>query len=143
MIQTPYRLELTPGAEPELRAAAVQRMVADNEAKADQPAEPSFVTVLVRDVAGASVGGLWGEVRWRWLTIGTLLVPEELRGQGVGRRLVLEAEAEARARGCVGSLTDTYSFQARGFYERLGYTVFGHLDGYPPGHGRYFLSKRL
>src|SRR6516165_7091346 len=37
---------------------------------------------------------------------------------------------------------DTFSFQARGFYEKLGYEEFGRLD-YPPGHHRHFLRKRL
>ncbi len=36
---------------------------------------------------------------------------------------------------------DTFSFQARGFYEALGYEVFGRLEEYPPGHERYFLRK--
>ncbi|MGC6728099.1 hypothetical protein ACP0GO_26835, partial [Escherichia coli] len=38
---------------------------------------------------------------------------------------------------------DTYSFQARGFYEKLGYTVFGTIDDFPPGHQRFFGRKRL
>ena len=143
MPQPPCRLELLNTAEPELRAEAVRRLMADNEAKTGQLASPSSITVLLRDTADVVVGGLWGDVRWHWLTLGTLFVPEDLRGQGVGRRMVLEVEDHARARGCVGGYTDTYSFQARGFYERLGYAVFGHLDGYPPGHGRHFLSKRF
>lgn len=42
--------------------------------------------------------------------------------------MLLQAEQEAIARGCRGAWLDTYSFQARGFYERLGYAVFGILD---------------
>ena len=34
------------------------------------------------------------------------------------------------------------SFQARGFYEKLGYQEFGRLD-YPPDHHRHFMRKRL
>jgi hypothetical protein len=33
-------------------------------------------------------------------------------------------------------------FQARGFYEKLGYEEFGQLD-YPPDHHRHFMQKRL
>jgi ribosomal protein S18 acetylase RimI-like enzyme len=51
------------------------------------------------------------------------------------------AEAEAVRRKCVGAWLDTYSFQARGFYERLGYTVLGEIADYPPGHTRYFMKK--
>ena len=38
---------------------------------------------------------------------------------------------------------DTYDFQARPFYERHGYAVFGELDGFPNGHRRWFMRKRL
>ena len=70
-------------------------------------------------------------------------IPEDLRRDGLGASLLAQAEREARARGCHGAWLDTYSFQARGFYERQGYSVFGRIDDYPPGHCRYFLSKRL
>jgi hypothetical protein len=46
-------------------------------------------------------------------------------------------------RGCVGVWLDTFSFQARGFYEKLGYRVFGEVADYPPGHTRHFLKKSL
>jgi ribosomal protein S18 acetylase RimI-like enzyme len=55
--------------------------------------------------------------------------------------MLLQAEQEAKARGCRGVWLDRYSFQARGFYERLGYAVFGILDDYPPGQSRIFLHK--
>ena len=38
---------------------------------------------------------------------------------------------------------DTFEFQARGFYERLGYTCFGRLEDYPPGFARYFMKKTM
>jgi len=66
-----------------------------------------------------------------------------MRGSGIGRRLLSEAEAEAIRRRCRGALLDTFSFQARGFYERLGYSAFGVIDDYPPGHCRIFLAKKL
>jgi hypothetical protein len=53
------------------------------------------------------------------------------------------AEDEARALGCVGVWLDTFSFQARGFYERHGYEVFGTLDEFPAPHQRFFLRKRF
>jgi len=36
-----------------------------------------------------------------------------------------------------------FSFQARGFYEKVGYTVFGRLDDCPPGHSRFYMQKPL
>ncbi len=50
---------------------------------------------------------------------------------------------EAARRGCRYAWLDAFSFQARGFYEKLGYTVLGTLEDSPPGHSRYFLKKNL
>src|SRR5712691_3125402 len=71
-----------------------------------------------------------------------LWVHAELRGQGIGRELMARAEQRAAALGCHSAFLDTFSFQAPGFYQKLGYTVFGTLD-YPPDHKRFFLQKRL
>jgi ribosomal protein S18 acetylase RimI-like enzyme len=70
-------------------------------------------------------------------------VPEAQRGAGIGRELMRRAEAEAVERGCLGAWLDTFSFQAPGFYERLGYSIFGRIDDYPPGHSRFFMRKSL
>lgn len=87
-------------------------------------------------------GGLWGATSYGWLFTELLFVPEALRGRGLGAEILGAAEAEARRRGCSGAWLDTFEFQARGFYERLGYQLFGRIDGYPPGGGaRFFLKK--
>ena len=88
------------------------------------------------------VAGLAGETYCGWLFIRYLWVSESLRGRGVGRELMVHAEARARDRGCHSACVDTFSFQAPGFYEKLGYEEFGRLD-YPPDHRRHFLKKRL
>jgi hypothetical protein len=46
-------------------------------------------------------------------------------------------------RGCHSAWLDTFEFQARGFYERLGYSCFAELRDYPPGFARYFMKKAL
>ena len=51
------------------------------------------------------------------------------------------AEGEARARGCTRAWVRTFRFQARGFYERLGYRVVGELVDYPPGEALYWMRK--
>ena len=72
-----------------------------------------------------------------------LAVPESMRGQGIGTELMRRAEREAVVRGCRNAWLDTFEFQARPFYEKLGYTCFGELADYPPGFSRYFLRKAL
>ena len=53
------------------------------------------------------------------------------------------AEAEAMDRGCHHAHLATLDFQARSFYESLGYTVFGVLDDYPWPYKRFFMHKQL
>jgi GNAT superfamily N-acetyltransferase len=102
------------------------------------------LAALLRDGEGGVVlGGLIGRTAAGWLYVELLHVPEPSRGAGHGARLLAGAENEARARGCIGARLDTYSFQARGFYERLGYTVTGAIDDCPPGHTRWSMAKRL
>lgn len=74
-------------------------------------------------------------IRWFW-------IDEALRGKGHGRRLLDASEDEGRRRACTAVYLDTFEFQARPFYEKHGYKVFGTLD-YPEGFKRYFLQKAL
>lgn len=89
------------------------------------------------------VGGLAGYTHFSWLYVEQLWVDSSHRGTGLGSALLRAAEEEARRRECRGVWLDTYSFQARPFYETHGYRLFGALDDYPPGHAKYFLTKAL
>ena len=95
------------------------------------------------DDNGVAVGGLAGWSTFDWFFVVGLFVPEALRGQRLGSELIGRAEAYAREQGLIGVWLDTFDFQARGFYEKLGYTVFGTLDDHPVGGRRFFLKKRL
>jgi len=99
--------------------------------------------VFLRDESGTIIGGVWGQVNWNWVHIGLVWVAETLRGTGYGRQLIAAMEHAAKERGCTAAHLDTFSFQARPFYESLGYEVFGTLDDYPQGHQRFFMKKTL
>ena len=88
---------------------------------------------------GGLLGGIWGG----WLHIRVLWIAATVRAQGHGTRLLAAAEDFARDKGCRGVALETFSFQARPFYEKLGYEVFSTLDDYPLGHRRFFLKKAL
>ncbi len=105
----------------------------------DKGAEP--LEIYVTDRAGALVGGLLAYTVWGWLYIDILWLDAAARGQAVGTRLMQMAEAAARRRGCTHAHLRTFSFQARGFYEKCGYRVIGALDDYPPGGTFYWLRK--
>lgn len=102
-----------------------------------------YFAITIPDAQGATIGGLWAHSRWGSFCISLLVVPEALRGQGVGRRLIAAAEAEARRRDCDHIWLDTFAFQARAFYEGCGFEVFGTLEGRAPAHPRYFMKKAL
>jgi len=107
------------------------------------PLQMQPLAILIKDEAGATLGGLYGISMFRWLIVESLFVPERFRGAGTGTGIMRQAEDIARARGCIGVWLDTYSFQARGFYEKLGFSVFGQVDDHPPGEKRFFMQKRF
>ena len=98
---------------------------------------------IAAHVGTALVAGLNGSSHWGWCYIRQLWVHEEWRRQGLGLRLLEQAQIEARARGCVGLYVDTFDMAAVSFYRRAGFTCFGRIDGFPPGHTRTFLQKSL
>jgi ribosomal protein S18 acetylase RimI-like enzyme len=104
---------------------------------------PQPLCLALRNSAGQIVGGLIGDMMWGWLHIEILAVAELYRRQGWGHRLLAGAESLSRAAGCHHAWLDTFSFQARPFYEKLGYQVFGELPDYPAGQKRFFLTKTL
>jgi GNAT superfamily N-acetyltransferase len=101
------------------------------------------LAIFVRDERDAILGGACGHVWGGWLDLSLLWVAEPLRGRGYGRKLLETAEDEARSQGCRGVFLTTFSFQARGFYERLGYEVIAGVPDYPAGHTYHVLKKAL
>ena len=99
--------------------------------------------LFVRDSVGSISGGLIADIAWGWLYICNIWLAEGLRGRGYGKKLLETAEDEAKKRGCRNAYLETFSFQARPFYEKLGYEVYGTLEDMPPGHRRYLMRKRL
>jgi ribosomal protein S18 acetylase RimI-like enzyme len=116
-----------------------------NEHNIEHVGPPNHVPLwlFARDPAGKVQGGVRGQTYWSWCTIDVLSVAKPYRRQGIGSRLLAKAEEIARARGCVGIRLDTTSFQAPDFYHRHGYTEFGRVEDYPPGHTRHWFMKRL
>ena len=99
------------------------------------------LAIFLRNEKGEVIAGLEGSTYWGWLNIRLLWVSEDLRDKGIGTELVKKAEDVASKRKCHSSVVDTFSFQAREFYEKLGYTSFGTLDNFPNGHNRIYLTK--
>jgi GNAT superfamily N-acetyltransferase len=101
------------------------------------------LVVTLRDAESRLVGGLLAATIWEWLVIDALWVDERFRGMGHGQALVRRAENAAYDRGCRRARLDTFDFQARDFYEGLGYVVYARLDGFPSGHVQLHMQKTL
>lgn len=99
--------------------------------------------VYAVDASSRMLGGLVAKMVWGWLEIGSIWVNDELRRNGIGARLLAEAEEAARRGGCTAVRLSTWEFQARDFYLRRGYVMYGRLDNYPAGHTVYYLRKDL
>jgi GNAT superfamily N-acetyltransferase len=135
-----FEFLITEAPTAEHRSALLALLQAYNRQHADDP-RVTPLTILIHGEGGNIVGGLHADSAYDWLIVELLFVPEAMRGKGVGSSLLARAEQVARARGCVGIWLDTFSFQARGFYERLGYRLFGTVEHHPRGETRYFLKK--
>jgi GNAT superfamily N-acetyltransferase len=99
------------------------------------------LAVVARGAEGEILGGVAGRTIYDHFLIEVVWVAETMRGAGLGARLMNRAEEQAKRRGCRGAQVDTVSFQAPGFYEKLGFRIIGTVEGYPSGHDRHFLVK--
>jgi GNAT superfamily N-acetyltransferase len=89
------------------------------------------------------LGGILARSVSDWTYIELLAVTDAARGRGVGRMLVEAVEREARRLGNVGLWLDTFTYQAPGFYQKLGFSEFGRIEDHPRGRDRVFLLKRI
>ena len=105
------------------------------------PSEFERFALLLQDAAACLKAGVSGLIYCDWLRVDGLWVDDGLRHRGIGTGLMTRAETHAIARGCHSAWLTT--FQARGFYEAVGYEPFGMLDNFPAGQQQYFLRKRL
>jgi ribosomal protein S18 acetylase RimI-like enzyme len=141
-----FRITLTETADPDARDFIRRQLRAFNDRtsehhRAIRPAGPAPLEILIRNAGGEIVGGLIASTYWGWLEVDTLWIADGLRQNGYGRKLLRMAEVVARARCCAHVMLTTYSFQARGFYEKEGYRVVGEMADYPPGSSYYWMRK--
>ena len=102
------------------------------------------LAILVRDPQTKAVaGGLLGRTSLGLLRVDQFFLPEGLRRNRLGSRILAMAEDEARRRGCTRAVLSTVHFQAPGFYLKQGWEVAARIDCEPPGHTRFYMTKKL
>jgi GNAT superfamily N-acetyltransferase len=89
------------------------------------------------------VGGLLGRTSLGLLTVERFFLPEQLRHDRLGSRILAMAEDEGRRRGCTRAVLSTLHFQAPGFYQKQGWEVAARIECEPPGHTRFYMTKKL
>ncbi len=124
----------------------IDRLVEYNLSKV--PAEQNVLFDIldkkITDDNGKIIAGCVAKMYcWNVAYIDTLWVNETYRGKGFGARLLVEVENTAKEKGCYLIHLDTFDFQAKEFYEKHGYEVFGVLENCPAKHCRYYLKKNL
>ena len=108
-----------------------------------EPSRSEPLNIYVEDEQGNLMAGMVAETFGNWLEIEYLYVREDLRGQGLGSRILKMAEKESRERKCKYSFVDTFNFQAPKFYEKHGYKEVFSLKKYPYTGERYYYTKEL
>jgi predicted N-acetyltransferase YhbS len=136
-------IQLSKNATEGERLGILTPLLAHNLANGGDDAHETFALLLRDPDSNEVIGGLYGKVSYQWLLIDLVSVPESMRGRGIGERLMRMAEDIAQKKNCTGIWLETFSFQAPGFYQKLGYSEFGRLADYPPGHTRLCYQKLL
>ncbi|MDB2138947.1 MULTISPECIES: GNAT family N-acetyltransferase [Clostridium] len=122
----------------------VDKIVEYNLSKVPIIQESSFIWInrVIADTYGDIIAGINSKMYcWNCLYIDVLWVKEEYRKEGLGSKILNEIEKVAKDKGCYLIHLDTFDFQAKDFYLKHGYDIFGILDECPQRHKRYFMKK--
>lgn len=99
---------------------------------------------LMREEKGQLIAVLQAKCVLDNAHITALVVDEEHRGKDLGAALLQEFEALARERGLTTITLSTKSYQAEGFYLKMGYEVYARLEDVPEkGVTKFHFIKRL
>ena len=137
------RFELTENPPPDAFQKIWAPLLRFNEHAVGTANARTLAILLKEPTTDELIGGLWGRSLWASLYIDMMFVPETLRGNGIGTSLLRQAEQEAIRRGCRNMWTETYAFQARPFYEKLGFNIFVVWTVPRPSFPRFFLKKDI
>jgi len=106
--------------------------------------EKLYINRKLMNEQGKMIAGILGSVYlWDCMYIDLLWVEADYRKQGIGTQLLLEIEYEAISKHIRMIHLDTFDYQAKEFYEKNGYIVYGVLDDYPLGHSLYHMKKQI
>ena len=123
----------------------VDRLVEYNLAQVETTQKENFIDLSRKIVEnGKIIAGIIARMYcWNVVYVDTLWVDPNYRERKIGKSLLKNVETEAKSNGAKLIHLDTFDFQAKEFYKKQGYVVFGKLDDCPENHSRYFMKKLL
>ena len=122
--------------------ALLEGMKAFNKAAVGVSGAQKF-NVALRENGVQIVGGVAATLSADSLYLDIVWADDSVRGRGHGRAMMEMIEAEGRKRGARGAWLYTMSWQARPFYEKLGYACVGETPFMGEKYRRYFMWKAL
>ena len=125
------------------KAQEIGKLIRTYNRSKREEAESEPLNLYVEDEKGNLLAGLVAETFGNWLEIEYLFVKEELREQGIGSKLLEQAESEVKNRNCRFAFVNTYQFQAPDFYKSHGYKEVFTLQNYPYTGKRFYYQKDL
>ncbi|ACA54962.1 GNAT family N-acetyltransferase [Clostridium botulinum] len=124
----------------------VDRIVEYNLSKVPGKQEVPLLCInrVIEDTNGEIIAGILSKMYcWNCIYIDVLWIKEEYRKDGLGTKLLKEVEKIAKEKDCHLIHLDTFDFQAKDFYIKHGYEIFGILDQCPENYKRYFMKKNI
>jgi Acetyltransferases len=88
------------------------------------------------------IGGAYGWIEYEnWVKLSLLYVDDNYRNFDIGTKLIKLVEDFSKENKVTGIIVNTWDFQARGFYEKMGFTLYAQLEDYPIGATFLSLKK--
>jgi GNAT superfamily N-acetyltransferase len=137
------KIVLTDAPEPEDTAIVSDGLRDYNTSQAGFDDYQPLAVFVIDPTTGKVAGGLFGGSYMGQLRVDRFFLPESLRRDRIGSRVLKMAEEEAKRRGCSRVTLNTMEIQAPGFYQKQGYEMAAKLDCDPPGITRYVMTKKL
>jgi ribosomal protein S18 acetylase RimI-like enzyme len=127
---------------PEDKKVMVDGMLSYHASKG-HPRKTVQYSVVLKDENKKVHGMVMVSFLWNGMHIESLWVDEPMRNRGLGSKLMKMVENEAVKRGCTIAYTDTFTWQAPEFYKKIGYVLYGKLEGFPDNNSLSYFRKDL
>ncbi len=100
-------------------------------------------TIYAEDKNKEIIGGICGSYANAHMKIEWVWIDEQYRSQGLGRKIFHHLDEFALAKNCKYIDLETLEFQAKDFYQKLGFNLIATLPNWCAGYDSYIMRKFL